>query len=290
MIKKYEDKPYEYPIEIELSSKCHFRCVGCIHKILPDRWYDLSLENFRKIIDFINLNKEHIVHVWLTGIGEPLLNKDILTILDELEKIKWIPVLLPTKWGKYLTEPILSKIQELRKKGIDINVQLCIYSMRKEVLNEMCWTDYYDDLFRSIKKMKSLTFDFTSELLLTKFTVNEIDYYKKFCTSIGIDPIIHRLHNFWWKLENYRDLYVEWDTEPYVDYNGICGFKPFFNWKWEVTPGTFCGQYNFWLMDKYNHVWWMVEIINDCYDVIDLKNEYCSKCNDNIMNANGPNK
>lgn len=282
---KYKDKPYKYPVEIELSSKCNFKCVWCIHKILPDRWHDLSFDNFRKIINFVKLNKENIDHIWLNWIWEPLLNQNILLILDELLEIKDIPVLLPTKWWKLLTDKIIEKIQFLRSRWVDINVQFCLYSMRKEVLNEICWVDYYDDFFRTVKKLKSLNFDFTSELLLTKYTKNEVEYYKKFCHSIWIDPIIHRLHNFWWKLENYNDLYVEGVTESYKDYNWICWFKPFFNRKAEITPWTFCWHYNLWPMDKYNYKWWMVEVINDCYDIIDLKNKYCSKCNDNILNA-----
>lgn len=282
---EYKNKPYKYPVEIELSSKCNFKCLWCIHKILPDRWNDLSLENFKKIINFIKLNKENIDHIGLNWIWEPLLNQNILLILDELLEIKDMPVLLPTKWWKLLTDKILEKIQELRVKWVDINVQFCLYSMRKDVLNEICGVDYYDDFFRTVKKLKSLKFDFTSELLLTKYTKNEVEYYKKFCLSIWIDPIIHRLHNFWWKLETYNELYLDWETEPYKDYNWLCWFKPFFNRKAEVTPWTFCWHYNFGAMDKYNYEWWMIDIINDCYDTINLKNEYCSKCNDNILNA-----
>jgi len=282
---KYPDKPYKYPVEIEISSKCNFKCMWCIHKILPDRWNDLSLDDFKKIIKFIKLNKENIDHIWLNGIWEPLLNKNIIEMLDELLEIKDIPVLLPTKGWKLLTDKIINKIQELRNKGLDINVQFCLYSMRKNVLNEICWVDYFDDFFSSIKKLKSMNFDFTSELLLTKYTENEVEYYNKFCKSIWIDSIIHRLHNFWWKLENYNDLFVEWKTEPYSFKNWMCWFKPFFNWKWEVTAWTFCGHYNFWYMDKFIYKWGMIEIIDKCYDTIDLNNKYCSKCNDNILNA-----
>jgi hypothetical protein len=38
MIKeKYKDKPYKYPIDIELSSKCSFKCIGCVHGKLEKR-------------------------------------------------------------------------------------------------------------------------------------------------------------------------------------------------------------------------------------------------------------
>ena len=284
---KYPNKPYKYPIDIELSSKCTFKCVWCIHDKLEDRWWDLSVENIKKIINFININRSNIVYVWLAGFWEPLLNKNILLILDELINLKDIFLIIPTRWWKFLTNEILLKIQELRDKWIDISVQLWLYSLRKDIVNKMCWVDHYDDLINSIKRMKSLNFDFCLELLLTKNSKKEVPYFKKFCKSLDVDFIVHRLHNFWWKLDNYEDLYVEGDTDPYHNYNWMCWFKPFFTRNWKLTPWTFCWHYDLGWIDKYLFDWWMIKIIDDCYDTISLKNEYCKKCDDNILNARG---
>ena len=119
---------------------------------------------------------------------------------------------------------------------------------------------------------------------MTKYTINEVSYYKKFCNSIWIDPIIHRLHNFWWKLETYDELYVKWTTHPIKNINWICWFKPFFDWNANIFPWTFCNHYPLWNLDDFNFSWWMIKIIDKCYDTIDLNNSFCAKCDDNILN------
>ena len=224
---KYKDRPYRYPIDIELSSKCTFKCIWCIHSEMENRWFDLSVDNLKKIINFINLNRDNIIYVWLAGYWEPLLNKDILNILDELRALKGLFIVIPTRWGKFLTNKIIDKIQELRDDWIDISVQFWLYSLKKEIVNKMCWVDHYDDLIDSIKRMKNLNFDFCLELLLTKYSKIEVPSFNKFCEIIWVDSVIHRLHNHWWKLDNYEDLYIAWDTDPYYNYNWICSFKPF---------------------------------------------------------------
>ncbi len=289
MIEKYPEKPYKYPIDIELSSRCGLNCIWCIHHTIKNQW-DLTLENFRKILQFIQYNKNDIVYISFAWIGESLLNKDILLILDELKELPDIFLLIPTKGWRWLTDDIIIKIQELRDYWININLQLWLYSLREKIVNHMYWWTYwsvnhYADLIDSIKRMKSLKFDFCLELLLTKYSKEEVPSFKKFCDTLWVEWVVHRLHNFWWKLENYESLYIAWETDPYHDYNGMCGFKPFFTWNWEVTAGTFCSHYNFWNVDKYTYSWGMIDILNQCYDTIRLDNEYCKKCDDNILNV-----
>jgi len=288
-MKKHIDKPYKYPIDIELTSRCMLDCIWCIHWKRKDIW-DMSLETFRKVLNFVSLNKENINYIALAWIWESLLNKDILLFLDELKNFKWMWFIIPTKWWNLLTDDIIKKIQELRDSWVNITLQLWLYSLRREVIKKMYGVknsniDYYDTLMDSIKRMKKHRFDFCMELLLTKYSIKEVASYKKFCETLEVDFVIHRLHNFWWKLDNYEKLYVKWETDPFYNYNWMCWFKPFFNWEGKVFPGSLCMHYELWNIDDYNYKDWMIKLLNNCYDIINLKNKFCSKCDENLLNV-----
>ncbi|MDD2907740.1 MAG: radical SAM protein [Candidatus Gracilibacteria bacterium] len=288
-MKKYLDKPYKYPIDVEISSRCMLNCVGCIHGKRKDLG-DMSVETFKKVLNFVTLNNEDIIYVALAGIGESLINKNILLILDELKGFTGTWFILPTKGLSFLSDDVIKKIQELRDSGVNITLQLGLYSLREKVINKMYGIknskiNFLSETIDSIKRMKKLKFDFCMELLLTKYSVDEVGVYEKFCKVLGVDCVIHRLHNFGGKLERYEELYVKGNTDPYYNYNGMCGFKPFFNRKGDVFPGSLCMHYELGNIDDYSDENGMTKILNECYDTIDMKNKFCSKCDDNLLNV-----
>ncbi|MDP2860298.1 MAG: radical SAM protein [bacterium] len=76
--------PFPWSTEIEITTRCHLRCVMCEHTYFPseERNWDLSFEDFKKVIDqFPRL-------FWCnpTGEGSAFLNKDYMRMLEYLAK------------------------------------------------------------------------------------------------------------------------------------------------------------------------------------------------------------
>ncbi len=65
-------------LQIEPTSRCNLNCVMCFRDECPyELNMDMSLSFFKEIIDSFPLK-----YVYLTGYGEPFLNKDIIEMID----------------------------------------------------------------------------------------------------------------------------------------------------------------------------------------------------------------
>lgn len=69
--------PYPQTIEIEITTRCHLRCIICEHTYWSEAPRNMSLDEFKKIVDQFPKLK------WLgiTGIGSNFLNKDFISML-----------------------------------------------------------------------------------------------------------------------------------------------------------------------------------------------------------------
>jgi hypothetical protein len=132
-------------------------------------------------------------------------------------------------------------------------------------------------------------------LLLTKLSENEINVFNKFCDKLQVDWVVHKLHNFWGRLDNYSSLLSSKDYNAFHCsfnksrendendyYNDLCGFFPYIDFEWNIYPWTHCLHYNLFniknIIDKnYNFV------IEKCKKMISLENENCKKC---VFNSN----
>lgn len=73
-----------YPsfIEVEVTTRCHMRCIMCEHTYWKEPPRDMSFEDFKRIIDQF----PRLKWLGLTGIGESFLNKDFLKMLEFLKE------------------------------------------------------------------------------------------------------------------------------------------------------------------------------------------------------------
>lgn len=294
----------KYPIEIELTNHCGLQCISCISKDIKERWF-IKLSKFDIFISFLQLNYNNIEFLTIWWFWDNFLHPKIDLILDKLLKLKWynIPIVFPTK-AISINEKMIKKIKLLKKEWLNINLQIWIFSLREDISNFLCWLynpntkcfnlNYYEIFKEKIRILKTEWVDFSLELLLTKFSENEISYFYSFCESLGVEGVVHKLHNFGWRLKTYNFLYsnVEpetksaWirlkDTES-VYYRDLCPFYPFIDYTGKVYPGSFCIHYKLWDISLYNFKWWMEAIVNKCYKIINLKNPFCKKCSENPL-------
>lgn len=295
-----------YPLEIEFTNYCSLKCISCISKNVKDKWF-LWRQKYKRILVFIERNKNYIEYLNLGWLWDNCIHPDILEYLDELKLLKGmnISLLMPTKWVS-ISDKILLKIKELKDLGIKINIPIWIFSLKRDVLNFMVWMsdintketqlDYYKKFSDFIKKLKFYKIDFSLELLLTKFSQWEIGVFRKFCWKLWVEWVIHRLHNFWWRLKTFSFLYTDKEFFnafhcSYEDsledkgdayYNDVCWFFPYIDFKWDIYPWTFCMHYYLWNIE--NYVGNFPDLIRTCQKEIDLNNSFCSKCTHNLKN------
>lgn len=115
---------------VELTNRCNLSCPTCqIGSDLAYKGYnksDLTFDQFKKIIDQI----PSLVYITLQGIGEPLLNKDIIKIIKYCSE-KGISTYINTN-GTVLTE---RKSHELIEAGLG-NLSISINSFNEKVFSE----------------------------------------------------------------------------------------------------------------------------------------------------------
>ena len=112
---------------IEVTNRCNLSCPTC--QLGTDMAYkgynkaDISFEQFKKIIDQV----PSLIYVTLQGVGEPLLNKDIMKMIDYCTK-KGIATYINTN-GTVLTE---TKSHELIQSGLS-NLSISVNSFDEKV-------------------------------------------------------------------------------------------------------------------------------------------------------------
>ena len=115
---------------VEVTNRCNLTCPTC--QLGTDQAYkgynksDITFEQFKKIVDQV----PSLVYVTLQGIGEPLLNKDIIKMIKHCSE-KGISTYINTN-GTILTE---NKSRELVESGLS-NLSISVNSFNEKVFSE----------------------------------------------------------------------------------------------------------------------------------------------------------
>jgi len=132
-IKVHSKQMPSFPIflEIETSTFCNINppCVMCYPRIFDKRQYkgDIDISTFQKLIPYLKKFRT----ISLFGVGEPLLGKDLLTILDAIDTNK-----TKTQFnsnGLLLTEEMSRKLIEKRLKLIDFSLDAATSKTYKKI-------------------------------------------------------------------------------------------------------------------------------------------------------------
>lgn len=73
--------PYPEAIEIEPTTRCHLRCSICEHTYWHEKPRDMSLDEFRRIVEQF----PRLKWIGITGIGDQFLNRDFMRMLEYLK-------------------------------------------------------------------------------------------------------------------------------------------------------------------------------------------------------------
>ena len=146
---------YQRPIRdlrVSLTDRCNFRCFYCLpHGEPPIAPKDqmLSYEEIDYVCEiFVSLGIEKLR---LTG-GEPMLRKDIETIIRKLSRLKssGLQDLALTTNGYYLPE----RAQSLKDAGLD-RVTISLDSLKRDVFKRMTGVDVLDKVLAGIAAAKA---------------------------------------------------------------------------------------------------------------------------------------
>jgi cyclic pyranopterin phosphate synthase len=144
---------YNRPIRdlrVSLTDRCNFRCFYCLPHGEPPiapKEQMLSYEEMEYVCEiFVSLGIEKIR---LTG-GEPMLRKDIETIVSKLTKLKpALRDLALTTNGYFLPE----RAQSLKDAGLD-RVTISLDSLKRDIFKRMTGVDVLDKVLAGIAAAK----------------------------------------------------------------------------------------------------------------------------------------
>ena len=138
-------------LRVSLTDRCNFRCFYCLPHGEPPiapKEQMLSYEEIERACEiFVALGIEKIR---LTG-GEPMMRKDIETIIRKLSKLKndgLIDLALTTN-GYFLPE----RAQSLKEAGLD-RITISLDSLKRDVFKKMTGVDVLDKVLAGIKAAK----------------------------------------------------------------------------------------------------------------------------------------
>jgi len=139
-------------LRVSLTDRCNFRCFYCLPHGEPPiapKEQMLTYEEIERVCEvFVSLG---IDKIRLTG-GEPMLRRDIETIIKKLSKLKGhgLTDLALTTNGYFLPE----RAQALKDAGLD-RVTISLDSLKRDVFKRMTGVDVLDKVLAGISAAKS---------------------------------------------------------------------------------------------------------------------------------------
>lgn len=182
-----------YPgfIKIDPSNRCQLRCPGCgqasdeFRAALPKKGF-LTLDDFKQIVDPL---ASTTLGISLDQLGEPLLNKDIVSLLEHA-KTRNIGVTIATNLSLRLKDDFLRR---LVNSGID-KLMISLDGASSETYEQYRVKGNFDLVLANVRKLADLKRELRSKtpMLLWKFIVfdhnrHEVPLVSKTYKELGFD-------------------------------------------------------------------------------------------------------
>jgi len=227
-----------YPIEIELTDFCWLACRDCINPHLENKSY-MSISDFKKILEYIYVNKKNILYVNLSWIGDVFLHPDFTHLIDLFcNKFRWekVNVLIPNKWQAY-TQVIIESLQKIKDAWLWLNVSVWFFSLLEDKHNRITQRNTFYKTMNFMKSLKKYSIPFSIELATND--VREEKYLKKIWNLFNVWYSMQWMHNFWWffKEQQSPEAYQQCSFDVSNDYileDFYCPFIPLISKEWQI--------------------------------------------------------
>ena len=193
----------KYPIELELTNYCLLKCEFCPNKDFKNRSF-IDEKYFYKIIDYIYFNRNKILFLDLSWIWDVFLHPkiwDFLLYISKKFKNTNFEILIPTKWNS-INYKHINVLKQIHNEWLNFNLSIGFYSMLPEKHDIISWKENFFQIIDFIKKIKNEQIPFSLELLIDKYSINELKYFYKFWDKLWVNYKVHNYHNFWWSIKN----------------------------------------------------------------------------------------
>ncbi len=170
----------EYPLNLELSSYCNQNCYFCPQSNYRLKYRFMSIKLVKSIIDSLYCLKIPIQRIVLSGMGDPLMDKDLC------EKIRYLKKLC-NEFVIFTNAALLTEEKMKELNGIITKIYFSIHRDTPEAYEK-----YSKNKFEEIKKIASLGKKiFGNKLIILNYPNG------KLCSLLGVPKgPIHPIHNW----------------------------------------------------------------------------------------------
>ena len=174
-------QPYPTCIEVEVTTRCNLQCIICEHTFWNEPSKDMTLEQFKGIIDqFPGLK-----WIGLTGIGESFLNRDFMAMLRYVKSKDIVVELYDTFY--FIDEKITDELIDMEVDRILISLD----AATKETYEKIRVNSDFDRVTSNLKRLYQVKYDrkklFPSmafHFIINKLNWSEIPAYIDYVKSI----------------------------------------------------------------------------------------------------------
>ena len=240
-------------LNIELTSRCNYVCVGCpTHELIRGK-SSMDAELYKAILGEIG-NKLERVFLW--GYGEPLLHPQVTELLRYAGNFSTKKVMSTTGWG--LED--LSDVEALTHLD---ELIISINGLTPEVYAQHQINGDLEKVIRGMEKVASVLADsktrFIMQIVAHKGNLDELKHAEDFAKRYGFDTLVIKSFNVMDRRQETFDKFVPFGT-PYSRYkkglsdppkklqSGVypCEEWMVINWDGSVNPccWDYKGEYN----------------------------------------------
>lgn len=140
-------------LRISITDRCNLKCIYCIPDKQPEYFEKSEILTADEIIRFVRIAHKHgLMKVRITG-GEPLMRKDLLSIVSEIKKIGIRDLSMTTNGVK-----LADKAAELKRAGLDrVNISLDTLDARR--YSDMTQGGNIQDAWKAVNEAERVGLD-----------------------------------------------------------------------------------------------------------------------------------
>lgn len=179
---------YPKEIEIEITTRCHLKCIMCEHTYWPDKndtKQDMSFDQFKTIINML----PRLKYVCFAGIGTYFMNRDFFKMLEYLN-LKNIYASFVDNFN-FLKEVDIEKLIKLNIERIEVSLDAACKETYEKIRAGAKWEKTINNL-ETLKKMKkehNTPFpDIFFRFVAMKNNINEIPALMKLISELDVNP------------------------------------------------------------------------------------------------------
>jgi radical SAM protein with 4Fe4S-binding SPASM domain len=191
-IKQSVYAPSPKHVSIEPSSKCNLHCVMCSRETLAQKPLNInmSLTDFRRIADQFD-NPEDVV---LCGVGEPLMNREIVEMVQYITSKGWVANIINN--GTLMTEEKAHQLIDAGLRTVTFSIHGGTPDTHQLIRQGSPKVDSLERLYGNIKRFVEIRNERKADVyvianyLAARQTVSEFPKTLRTAKEIGIDEVV----------------------------------------------------------------------------------------------------